>query len=77
MPAVLAGALIAFLQAMTLFGSPAIWHTGGLPHHDHKVEPVPVSAEAELAAAASLPLLVLTIALLRARISFSGGAAIR
>ncbi len=48
LPAVLAGALVAFLQAMTLFGSPAILAIPGrLPHHDHQdLEPVPVSAEA-------------------------------
>src|SRR5262249_7984008 len=68
LPALLAGALVAFLQAMTLFGSPPppplpagfrtmttkIWSLFQYP-------PKP-----ELAAAASLPLLVLTIALLRA-----------
>ena len=48
LPALLAGALVAFLQAMTLFGSPAILaHAGRLPHHDHQdLEPVPVSAQA-------------------------------
>src|SRR3954453_9081798 len=68
LPALLAGLLVAFLQAMTLFGSPAIlaipagfhtmttkiWSLMGFP-------PKP-----ELAAAASLPLLVLTVVLLRA-----------
>jgi iron(III) transport system permease protein len=68
LPALLAGALVAFLQAMTLFGSPAIlavpagfqtittkiWSLFGYP------------PKAELAAAAALPLLVLTVILLRA-----------
>jgi iron(III) transport system permease protein len=68
MPAVVAGALIAFLQAMTLFGSPAIL---ALPAGFHTMTTKIWSLfqyppKAELAAAASLPLLVLTIALLRA-----------
>jgi iron(III) transport system permease protein len=68
MPAVLAGALIAFLQAMTLFGSPAIL---ALPAGFHTMTTKIWSLfqyppKAELAAAASLPLLVLTILLLRA-----------
>ena len=48
LPALLAGALVAFLQAMTLFGSPAILALAGrFPHHDHQdLEPVPVSAQA-------------------------------
>src|SRR6202035_2825454 len=68
MPALLAGALIAFLQAMTLFGSPAIL---ALPAGFHTLTTKIWSLfqyppRLELAAAASLPLLVLTIALLRA-----------
>jgi iron(III) transport system permease protein len=68
MPALLAGALIAFLQAMTLFGSPAIL---ALPAGFHTMTTKIWSLfqyppKAELAAAASLPLLVLTILLLRA-----------
>jgi iron(III) transport system permease protein len=68
MPAVLAGALIAFLQAMTLFGSPAIL---ALPAGFHTMTTKIWSLfqyppKLELAAAASLPLLVLTVALLRA-----------
>ena len=68
MPAVLAGALIAFLQAMTLFGSPAIL---ALPAGFHTMTTKIWSLfqyppNPELAAAASLPLLVLTILLLRA-----------
>jgi iron(III) transport system permease protein len=68
LPALLAGMLVAFLQAMTLFGSPAIlaipagfhtmttkiWSLMGFP------------PKFELAAAASVPLLFLTVALLRA-----------
>jgi len=68
MPAVLAGALIAFLQAMTLFGSPAIL---ALPSGFHTMTTKIWSLfqyppKLELAAAASLPLLLLTVALLRA-----------
>ena len=69
LPAVLAGALVAFLQAMTLFGSPAIL---ALPAGFHTMTTKIWSLfqyppKPELAAAASLPLLVLTIALLRAQ----------
>ncbi len=68
MPAVLAGALIAFLQAMTLFGSPAIL---ALPAGFHTMTTKIWSLfqfppKLELAAAASLPLLLITILLLRA-----------
>ncbi len=68
LPAVLAGALVAFLQAMTLFGSPAIL---ALPAGFHTMTTKIWSLfqyppKPELAAAASLPLLVLTVALLRA-----------
>jgi iron(III) transport system permease protein len=68
MPALLAGALVAFLQAMTLFGSPAIL---ALPAGFHTMTTKIWSLfqfppKPELAAAASLPLLVLTIVLLRA-----------
>jgi iron(III) transport system permease protein len=68
MPTLLAGALIAFLQAMTLFGSPAIL---ALPAGFHTMTTKIWSLfqyppKLELAAAASLPLLVLTVALLRA-----------
>jgi iron(III) transport system permease protein len=69
MPALLAGALVAFLQAMTLFGSPAIL---ALPAGFHTMTTKIWSLfqfppKPELAAAASLPLLVLTIVLLRAQ----------
>src|SRR5271168_4241227 len=68
LPALVAGALIAFLQAMTLFGSPAIL---ALPAGFHTMTTKIWSLfqyppKTELAAAASLPLLVLTILLLRA-----------
>jgi iron(III) transport system permease protein len=68
MPALLAGALIAFLQSMTLFGSPAIL---ALPAGFHTMTTKIWSLfqfppKPELAAAASLPLLVLTVVLLRA-----------
>jgi iron(III) transport system permease protein len=68
MPALLAGMLVAFLQAMTLFGSPAIL---ALPAGFHTMTTKIWSLfqyppKPELAAAASLPLLVLTVLLLRA-----------
>jgi iron(III) transport system permease protein len=68
LPALLAGALIAFLQAMTLFGSPAIL---ALPAGFHTMTTKIWSLfqyppKPELAAAASLPLLLLTVILLRA-----------
>src|SRR2546421_6793795 len=68
LPAVLAGALVAFLQAMTLFGSPAIL---ALPAGFHTMTTKIWSLfqyppKPELAAAASIPLLVLTVLLLRA-----------
>src|SRR5437868_2830903 len=68
LPALLAGALVAFLQAMTLFGSPAIL---ALPAGFHTMTTriwslFQFPPKPELAAAASLPLLVLTIVLLRA-----------
>ena len=69
MPALLAGALIAFLQAMVLFGSPAIL---ALPAGFHTMTTKIWSLfqyppKPELAAAASLPLLVVTVMLLRAQ----------
>src|SRR5687767_15004397 len=68
LPAVLAGALVAFLQAMTLFGSPAIL---ALPAGFHTMTTKIWSLfqyppKPELAAAASLPLLIITVMLLRA-----------
>jgi iron(III) transport system permease protein len=68
MPALLAGALVAFLQAMTLFGSPAIL---AIPAGFHTMTTKIWSLfnyppKPELAAAASVPLLILTVFLLRA-----------
>jgi iron(III) transport system permease protein len=68
MPALFAGALVAFLQAMTLFGSPAIL---AIPAGFHTMTTKIWSLfqyppKEQLAAAASIPLLVLTILLLRA-----------
>src|ERR1700728_3736773 len=67
LPALVAGALIAFLQAMTLFGSPAIL---ALPAGFHTMTTKIWSLfqyppKLELAAAASLPLLLVTVLLLR------------
>ena len=67
MPALLAGALVAFLQAMTLFGSPAIL---AMPAGFHTMTTKIWSLfqyppKLELAAAASMPLLLLTVLLLR------------
>ncbi|NJM92824.1 MAG: iron ABC transporter permease [Rhodospirillaceae bacterium] len=66
LPALLAGALIAFLQAMTLFGSPAIL---AIPAGFHTVTTKIYSLfqfppKPQLAAAAALPLLVVTVMLL-------------
>ena len=66
LPAVLAGALVAFLQAMTLFGSPAIL---AIPAGFHTVTTKVYSLfqfppKPEIAAAAALPLLLVTILLL-------------
>src|SRR3984893_479437 len=68
LPALVAGPLIAFLQAMTLFGSPAIL---ALPAGFHTMTTKIWSLfnyppKPELAAAASVPLLVLAVLLLRA-----------
>jgi iron(III) transport system permease protein len=68
LPALLAGGLVAFLQAMILFGSPAIL---ALPAGFHTMTTkiwtlFQYPPKPELAAAASLPLLVMTVALLRA-----------
>ena len=67
LPALIAGALIAFLQAMTLFGSPAIL---ALPAGFHTMTTKIWSLfqyppKPELAAAAAVPLLLLTILLLQ------------
>jgi iron(III) transport system permease protein len=67
LPTLLAGGLVAFLQALNLFGSPAIL---AIPAGFHTLTTKIWSLfqfppKPELAAAASLPLLLLTIALLR------------
>jgi iron(III) transport system permease protein len=74
LPAILAGVLIAFLQAMNLFGSPAIL---AIPAGFHTMTTKIWSLfqfppKPELAAAAALPLLVLTVVLLRAQRAMLG-----
>ena len=74
LPALAAGALVAFLQAMTLFGAPGIL---ALPAGFHTMTTKIWSLfqyppKPELAAAASLPLLVVTIVLLRAQSAVLG-----
>jgi iron(III) transport system permease protein len=74
LPALLAGALIAFLQAMILFGSPAIL---ALPAGFHTMTTKIWSLfqyppKPELAAAASLPLLIITVILLRGQAMILG-----
>src|SRR6476469_3747621 len=69
LPTLLAGALVSFLQALNLFGSPAIL---AIPAGFHTLTTKIWSLfqfppKPELAAAASLPLLLLTIVLLRAQ----------
>jgi iron(III) transport system permease protein len=67
LPSLLAGALVAFLQAMTQFGAPAIL---ALPAGFHVITTriwslFQFPPDPHLAAAASLPLLVVTVLLLR------------
>jgi len=74
LPALVAGALVAFLQAMTLFGSPAIL---ALPAGFHTMTTKIWSLfqyppKPQLAAAAALPLLLLTVVLLRAEHAILG-----
>jgi len=69
LPALIAGALVAFLDAMTLFGSPAIL---AMPAGFHTMTTKIWSLfefppKEQLAAAAALPLLLLTVLLLRAQ----------
>jgi iron(III) transport system permease protein len=77
LPALLAGLLIAFLQALNLFGSPAILAIpAGFNTLTTKIWTLfQFPPKPELAAAASLPLLLLTIVLLRgqAKILSRGG----
>ena len=69
LPALVAGLLVAFLQAMNLFGSPAILAIpAGFNTLTTKIWTLfQFPPKPELAAAASLPLLLLTIGLLRAQ----------
>ncbi len=74
LPALAAGALVAFLQAMTLFGAPGIL---ALPAGFHTMTTKIWSLfqyppKPELAAAASLPLLLVTVVLLRAQSAVLG-----
>lgn len=74
MPALVAGLMVAFLQAITLFGSPAIL---ALPAGFHTITTKIWSLfqyppKPELAAAAAFPLLLLTVALLRAQSAILG-----
>src|SRR5690349_1400700 len=74
LPALAAGALVAFLQSMTLFGAPGIL---ALPAGFHTMTTKIWSLfqyppRPELAAAASLPLLLVTVALLRAQTAVLG-----
>jgi iron(III) transport system permease protein len=74
LPAILAGGMIAFLHALTLFGSPAIL---ALPAGFHVITTKIWSLfqyppNPHLAAAAAVPLLLLTIALLRAQAAVLG-----
>jgi len=69
LPALVAGALVAFLDAMTVFGSPAIL---AMPAGFHTMTTKIWSLfefppKEQLAAAAALPLLLLTVLLLRAQ----------
>jgi iron(III) transport system permease protein len=69
LPAIIAGALVAFLQAVTLFGSPAIL---ALPAGFHTLTTKVWSLfqfppKPHLAAATAMPLLLVTIFLLRAQ----------
>ncbi len=67
LPAILAGTLVAFLQALTLFGTPAIL---ALPAGFHTLTTkiwslFQVPPQPNLAAAAALPLLLVTLAVLQ------------
>jgi iron(III) transport system permease protein len=74
LPTLLAGALVAFLQALNQFGSPAIL---AIPAGFHTLTTKIWSLfqfppKPELAAATSLPLLILTVALLRTQAAILG-----
>lgn len=74
LPTLLAGALVAFLQALNQFGSPAIL---AIPAGFHTLTTKIWSLfqfppKPELAAATSIPLLILTVALLRGQAAILG-----
>ena len=73
-PALLAGYLVAFLQSMTLFGTPAILALpAGIDTMTTKIWSLfQFPPRLGLAAAASLPLLVVTVILLRAQAAIMG-----
>lgn len=73
-PAMVAGFIVAFLQAMTLFGTPAVLALpAGFDVMTTKIWSLfQFPPRFELAAAASLPLLVITIMLLRAQAAIMG-----
>lgn len=74
LPALLAGFLIAFLQSMTLFGTPAILALpAGIDTMTTKIWSLfQFPPRLGLAAAASLPLLLITVVLLRAQTAIMG-----
>ena len=74
LPALLGGFIVAFLQSMTLFGTPAILALpAGVDTMTTKIWSLfQFPPQLGLAAAASLPLLVITIALLRAQAAIMG-----
>jgi len=73
-PALLAGFLVAFLQSMTLFGTPAILALpAGVDTMTTKIWSLfQFPPQLGLAAAVSLPLLLITVALLRAQTAIMG-----
>lgn len=74
LPALLAGFLVAFLQSMTLFGTPAILALpAGVDTMTTKIWSLfQFPPQLGLAAAASLPLLLITVVLLRAQTMIMG-----
>jgi iron(III) transport system permease protein len=74
LPALLAGFLVAFLQSMTLFGTPAILALpAGVDTMTTKIWSLfQFPPQLGLAAAASLPLLLITVALLRTQTLIMG-----
>jgi len=74
LPALLGGFIVAFLQSMTLFGTPAILALpAGVDTMTTKIWGLfQFPPQLGLAAAASLPLLVITVALLRAQAAIMG-----